>query len=95
MAPKKEVVLKLASMRYKKAGISDEEFHEHASKYHGPKAAAIQARHGALKVSQVSIFDRYSKMFLADYNTVPHSTSSSSCYRREAALGIKAWIQAR
>jgi hypothetical protein len=53
MAPQKEVVLKLTSMRYRKEGISEEDFHEHASKVHGPKAAIVQARHGAVKVTQV------------------------------------------
>lgn len=54
MAPKKETVLKLTSFRYKKEGISDEEFHQYASVHHAPKAAIVQARHGALKVAQVS-----------------------------------------
>ncbi|KAF2248962.1 hypothetical protein BU26DRAFT_540414 [Trematosphaeria pertusa] len=52
MAPQKEVVLKLSSMRYLKPGVSEEEFHEYASKHHAPKAALIQARHGALNVTQ-------------------------------------------
>lgn len=55
MAPKKELVLKLSSMRYKKTGVSEERFHEYTSKLHGPQAAVIQARHGALKVAQVGI----------------------------------------
>jgi hypothetical protein len=53
MAPQKEVVLRLASMRYLKAGVSEEDFHEYSTNYHAPKAAIIQARHGALRVSQV------------------------------------------
>jgi hypothetical protein len=53
MAPQKEVVLKLTSMRYKKEGVSEEQFHEHASKFHGPRAALVQARHGAVRVAQV------------------------------------------
>ncbi|KAI9040423.1 EthD domain-containing protein [Aspergillus affinis] len=52
MAPKKETVLKLTSFRYKKEGISEKEFHDYASKSHAPKAALVQARHGALKVVQ-------------------------------------------
>jgi hypothetical protein len=55
MAPHKEVVLKLSSMRYKKPGVSYEAFYEHCSRVHGPKAAVIQARHGALRVAQVNI----------------------------------------
>jgi hypothetical protein len=54
MAPKKEVVLKLTSFRYKKEGMSEKDFHDYASKDHAPKAAIVQARHGALKVAQVS-----------------------------------------
>ncbi|RYN18569.1 hypothetical protein AA0112_g11473 [Alternaria arborescens] len=53
MAPQKEVVLRLASMRYLKAGVSEEDFHEYSTNYHAPKAAIIQARHGALRVSQI------------------------------------------
>ncbi|PSN67736.1 hypothetical protein BS50DRAFT_675780 [Corynespora cassiicola Philippines] len=52
MAPQKELVLKLTSMRYLKEGVSEEQFHEHASKFHAPKAAEIQTRHGALRVAQ-------------------------------------------
>jgi hypothetical protein len=54
MAPKKEVVLKLTSFRYKRPEISEKEFHDYASKDHARKAAIVQARHGALKVAQVS-----------------------------------------
>lgn len=53
MAPQKQMVLKLTSFRYKKEGISEKEFHEYASKSHAPKAAIVQARHGAIKVCQV------------------------------------------
>lgn len=53
MAPEKQMVLKLTSFRYKKEGISEKEFHEYASKSHAPKAAIVQARHGAIKVCQV------------------------------------------
>lgn len=53
MAPTRETVLKLTSFRYKKEGITEQEFHDYASKDHAPKAAVIQARHGALKVAQV------------------------------------------
>ncbi|GJP96131.1 hypothetical protein AnigIFM63604_005791 [Aspergillus niger] len=52
MAPQKQMVLKLTSFRYKKEGISEKEFHEYASKSHAPKAAIVQARHGAIKVCQ-------------------------------------------
>ncbi|GKZ24595.1 hypothetical protein AbraIFM66951_011999 [Aspergillus brasiliensis] len=52
MAPQKQMVLKLTSFRYKKEGISEKDFHEYASKSHAPKAAIVQARHGALKVCQ-------------------------------------------
>jgi hypothetical protein len=56
MAPQKEVVLKLSSFRYRKEGVSEKEFHDYATKEHSPKAAVIQARHGALKVTQVQWF---------------------------------------
>ncbi|KAF2469557.1 uncharacterized protein BDR25DRAFT_288459 [Lindgomyces ingoldianus] len=52
MAPQKEVVLKLSSMRYKKSEVSEAQFHDHGSKFHAPKAAIVQARHGALRVAQ-------------------------------------------
>ncbi|KAF2824080.1 hypothetical protein CC86DRAFT_355534 [Ophiobolus disseminans] len=53
MPPKKEVVLRLSSQRYLKTGISEADFHEYGSKVHAPRAAEIQASHGALRVSQV------------------------------------------
>ena len=53
MAPTRETVLKLTSFRYKKEGITEQEFHDFLTKYHAPKAAVVQARHGALKVAQV------------------------------------------
>ncbi|KAF2453854.1 hypothetical protein BDY21DRAFT_354343 [Lineolata rhizophorae] len=52
MAPKKETVLKLTSMRYRAPGVTEEEFHDFASRKHAPLAAVIQARHGALKAAQ-------------------------------------------
>ncbi|KAK2591240.1 hypothetical protein QQS21_011082 [Conoideocrella luteorostrata] len=52
MPPKKELVLKLTSFRYRAKDVSEEQFHEYTSKDHGPKAARIQQRHGALRVEQ-------------------------------------------
>ncbi|KAF2642236.1 hypothetical protein P280DRAFT_467628 [Massarina eburnea CBS 473.64] len=53
MAPQRELVIKLSGLRYKAEGISEQEFHDHASKIHAEKAAKIQLRHGALKVTQL------------------------------------------
>jgi hypothetical protein len=69
MAPQKEVVLKLTSMRYKKEGVSEEEFHEHGSKIHGPKAAIVQARHGAVRVAQVSL-PSFQELVKVDQNSI-------------------------
>ncbi|KAF2004624.1 hypothetical protein P154DRAFT_571840 [Amniculicola lignicola CBS 123094] len=52
MAPQKEHLLKLTSMRYRKPGVSETDFHDYCSKTHAPKAALIQARYGTLKVTQ-------------------------------------------
>ncbi|KAF4629176.1 hypothetical protein G7Y89_g8973 [Cudoniella acicularis] len=52
MAPVRETVLKLTSMRYKNDKVTEKEFHDYGTKEHAPKAAIIQARHGALKVAQ-------------------------------------------
>ena len=55
MAPQKQTVIKLTSFRKKKDGVSDKDFHDFSMGEMGLKAAAIQARHGALKVTQVSL----------------------------------------
>ncbi|KAF2106509.1 hypothetical protein BDV96DRAFT_607380 [Lophiotrema nucula] len=52
MPPQKETVIKLTSARYKKPGVSEQAFHDYGTRVQAPKAAIIQARHGALKVSQ-------------------------------------------
>lgn len=54
MAPQKQLVLKLTSFRYKKEGISWKDFHEYGTRQHAPKAARIQERHGAYKITHVS-----------------------------------------
>lgn len=53
MATHKLLALKISSMRYVKEGVSEEKFHDWASNVHAPKAAAVQARHGALRITQV------------------------------------------
>ncbi|KAE8325671.1 hypothetical protein BDV39DRAFT_206794 [Aspergillus sergii] len=52
MAPQKQLVLRLTSFRYKKEGIPEKDFHEYGTREHAPKAARIQQRHGAIKVTQ-------------------------------------------
>ncbi|KAH7125648.1 EthD domain-containing protein [Dendryphion nanum] len=52
MAPHKLLALKISSMRYLKEGVSEEQFHDWASNVHAPKAANVQARHGALRITQ-------------------------------------------
>ena len=55
MAPTKETVLKITSMRYRAKGVSEEEFHEYSTKEHAPKAAIVQARHNVVKVAQARL----------------------------------------
>jgi hypothetical protein len=71
MAPTRETVLKLTSFRYKKEGITEQEFHDYASKDHAPKAAVVQARHGALKVAQV----RHGPPFYLTISDIDFSTT--------------------
>ncbi|KAE8160931.1 hypothetical protein BDV40DRAFT_313403 [Aspergillus tamarii] len=53
MAPQKQLVLRLTSFRYKKEGISEKDLHEYGTRDHAPKAARIQERHGAIKVTHI------------------------------------------
>lgn len=92
MARKKETVLKLTSFRYKKEGISEKDFHDYASKNHAPKAAIVQARHGALRVAQVRFLRLLplQGMCFSDHGQialVSHSKRQQAAHRRENPLG--------
>ncbi|CAI6337896.1 unnamed protein product [Periconia digitata] len=70
MAPVRELAIKLSGLRYKHPDISEKDFHDHSSKNHAANAAAIQQRHGALKVSQVRNHDIFPQLY--PYRTPTH-----------------------
>lgn len=73
MDPQKQLVIKLTSFRYKKEGISWKKFHEYGARQHAPKAARIQERHGAYKITHVSFFSKLSVSISLDPNMIfPH-----------------------